>query len=250
MDFKIGDINNITKLQLDIKHLTKTVVLEEMVNLKVVKEKSIGNFPEKIYVDVVRFDGVWSSGKKLIGEVSTLFEVLLVENCSNSFEITVYDAELNKLECQPNQFSIFQGEWLNFDCALPYSLGIFKYSKATQKLQFYSVPGLESNGGYLPRKSEIIFKTRNNIRSGMKNDKIRIPIYKREYDDLLVFITEIIITGEKFPSILPLGNDVNIKIEVDRFGIIMKFSIYIPFVDYMEVIEINLSENQSNELLE
>jgi molecular chaperone DnaK len=58
---------------------------------------------------VVRFDGAWSSGKKLIGEKATIVDVLLVEGRSNSFEINVYDEAGNKLECQPHQFSILQG---------------------------------------------------------------------------------------------------------------------------------------------
>jgi hypothetical protein len=28
------------------------------------RRKTTGTFPEKIYADVVRFDGAWSSGKK------------------------------------------------------------------------------------------------------------------------------------------------------------------------------------------
>jgi molecular chaperone DnaK len=78
-----------TKLQLDIKYEATTVELDEMVNLKVLKEKTTGTFPEKIYADVVRFDGAWSSGKKLIGEKATIVDVLLVEGRSNSFEINV-----------------------------------------------------------------------------------------------------------------------------------------------------------------
>ena len=52
-----------TKLQLDIKYEAATVELDEMVNIKVLKEKTEGTFPEKIFVDVVRSDGAWSSGK-------------------------------------------------------------------------------------------------------------------------------------------------------------------------------------------
>ena len=44
-----------TKLQLDIKYEATTVELDEMVNIKVLKEKTVGTFPEKVFVDVVSF---------------------------------------------------------------------------------------------------------------------------------------------------------------------------------------------------
>jgi len=120
-----------TKLQLVIKHEVTTAELEEMINIRVLKDKTEGVFPDKIYAEAVRFDGAWSSGKKQIGERPVIVDLLLAEGCSNSFEINVYDEAGNKLECEPKQFSILQGigELESQDFLLP-AKGLEKSKKA------------------------------------------------------------------------------------------------------------------------
>lgn len=235
-----------TKLQLDIKYEATTVELDEMVNLKVLKEKTTGTFPEKIYADVVRFDGLWSSGKKLIGEKATIVDVLLVEGRSNSFEINVYDEAGNKLECQPHQFSILQGiGGLDGMQVLPYHIGIAKFFHTEGKDLFLPVKGLEKSKK-VPATGVINgLKTRSAIRPGMINDIIRIPIYQGDYDAegtnplLNNLINEVIITGETFPKLLPEGSDVDIIIKVDRSQI-MKFSASFPSIEHTEELEIEI----------
>ena len=55
-----------TKLQLDLKYESTTVELEEMISVKVLKEKTSGTLPQKIFIDIVRTPEGWASGKKLI----------------------------------------------------------------------------------------------------------------------------------------------------------------------------------------
>ncbi len=239
-----------TKLQLDIKYEATTVELDEMVNLKVLKEKTTGIFPEKIYADVVRFDGAWSSGKKLIGEKATIVDVLLVEGRSNSFEINVYDEAGNKLECQPHQFSILQGiGGLDGMQVLPYHIGIAKFFHTEGKDLFLPVKGLEKSKK-VPATGVINgLKTRSAIRPGMIKDIIRIPIYQGDYDAegtnpvLNNFITEVIITGESLPALLPEGSDVDITIKVDRSQL-MKFSAYFPLLNHTEELEIEIKQTE------
>lgn len=248
-----------TKLQLDIKYEATTVELDEMVNLKVLKEKTTGTFPEKIYADVVRFDGLWSSGKKLIGEKATIVDVHLVEGRSNSFEINVYDDAGNKLECQPHQFSILQGiGGLDKMQVLPYHIGIGKFFHTEGKDLFKSIPNLEKNK---PIRSGLVGilndnKTRSAIRPGMVSDKIRIPIYQGEYGAdgsnplLNNLVCEVVITGEDLPALLPEGSDVEITIKIDSSQI-MKFSAYFPLLNHTEELQVdfNQTEPPTEELL-
>ena len=248
-----------TKLQLDIKYAATTVELDEMVNIKVLKEKTTGTFPEKIYTDVVRFDGAWSSGKKLIGEKVTIVDVLLVEGRSNSFEINVYDEKGNKLECQPHQFSILQGiGGLEGMQVLPYHIGIGKYFHSEGKDLFKSIPNLEKNK---PVRNGIVGilndnKTRSAIRPGMAGDKIRIPIYQGDFGAdgsnplLNNLVREVIITGEDLPALLPEGSDVEITIKIDSSQI-MKFSAYFPLLNHTEELQVDIkaTEPPSEELL-
>ncbi len=235
-----------TKLQLDVKYESTTVELDEMVNLKVLKEKTTGTFPEKIYADVVRSDGAWSSGKKMIGERATIIDVLLVEGRSNSFEINLYDDAGNKLECQPNQFSILQGiGGLDKMQVLPYNIGIGKYFPEYEEDRFACVKGLEKNKSIPATGVRNGLKTRSTIRPGVEKDIIRIPIYQGDYNaegttpSLNNLVNEVIITGELLPGLLPEGSAVDITIKVDGSQL-MKFSAYFPLLNHTEELEVEI----------
>jgi molecular chaperone DnaK len=239
-----------TKLQLDIKYEATTVELDEMVSLRVLKEKTTGTFPEKIYADIVRSDGAWSSGKKIIGEKSTIVDVFLVEGRSNSFEISVYDESGNRLDCQPNQFSILQGiGGLDGMQVLPYHIGIGMFFKSEEKDLFHPVKGLEKNKKVPATGVRNSLKTRQAIRPGKATDIIRIPIYQGDFDAegtnpvLNNLIFEVIINGETLPALLPEGSDVDITIKVDKSQL-MKFSAYFPLLNHTEDLEIEIKQTE------
>lgn len=239
-----------TKLQLDIKYEATTVELDEMVNIKVLKEKTEGAFPEKIYVDVVRSDGAWSSGKKQIGEKSSIVEVLLNEGQSNAFDVNVYDEAGNKLECQPNQFSILQGiGGLDGMQVLPYHIGIAKYFHTEEKDLFLPVKGLEKSKKVPATGVANGLKTRTAIRPGMASDFIRIPIYQGDHNAegtnpiLNNLINEVIISGESLPKLLPEGSDVNITIKVDRSQMI-QFTAEFPTIEHTEELKIEIKQTE------
>lgn len=237
-----------TKLQLDIKYEATTVELDEMINIKVLREKTTGVMPDKVYVDVVRFDGAWSSGKKLIGEKATIVEVMLVEGRSNSFEINAYDETGKKIACQPNQFSILQGiGGLDGMQVLPYHIGIAKWFKETERDGFLPVKGLEKNKRLPATGVANNLITRSEIRPGMAGDIIRIPIYQGDFGAensnpaLNNLINEVLITGETMSKLLPVGSPVDITIKVDKSQII-KISAYFPTIDHTEELEINIKQ--------
>jgi molecular chaperone DnaK len=251
------DTRDKTKLQLDVKYEATTVELDEIISIKVLKEKTVGTFPDKIYSDVVRSDGAWSSGKKLIGEKATIIEVLLNEGQANSFDINVYDEAGNKLQCEPSQFSILQGiGGLDGMQVLPYHIGIAKYFHTEKKDLFLPVKGLEKNKKIPATGVSDGLKTRTAIRPGMIKDIISIPIYQGDFNAegtnpvLNNIIYEVIISGESLPKFLPEGSDVNITIKVDRSQI-MQFTAEFPAIEYSEElkIEIKQTEPPSEDLL-
>jgi molecular chaperone DnaK len=241
-----------TKLQLDLKYESATVELEEMVNIKLLKDKTIGNIPNEIFVDVVRYEGGWSSGKVLISEKASIVEVKLVEGRSNSFEIVAYDESGNILECEPNQFSIIQGiGGLENMQVLPYNICIAKYFPSEDKDLIVPIMNLEKNK---PIKNGLIGqllgnKTRNVVRPGMATDEIKIPIYQGEHNALgsnpLLnnIIKEVIITGEDLPSLLPEGSDVDITVKVDSSQM-MQFSAYFPLLNHNIDLEIDIKNSE------
>lgn len=248
-----------TKIQLDIKYEATTVELDSLINLKILKDKSSEILPEKVFAEVTRFDGGWSSGKKIIGEKASIVEVLLVEGRSNSFDIILYDETGNKLECQPNQFSVLQGiGGLDGMQVLPFYIGIGKFFISEGKDLFKSIPNLEKNK---PIRNGIVGilndnRTRSAIRPGIASDKLRIPIYQGEFGAdgsnplLNNLVTEVVITGEDLPALLPEGSEVEITIKIDSSQL-MKFSAYFPLLNHIEElqVDINNTEPPTEELL-
>lgn len=239
-----------TKLQLDIKYEATSVELDEMVNIKVLKEKTEGAFPEKIYVEIVRSDGAWSSGKKQISEKPSIVEVLLNEGQSNAFDVNAYDEAGNKLECQPNQFNILQGiGGLDGMQVLPYHIGIAKYFHNEEKDLFLPVKGLEKSKKVPATGVVNGLKTRTEIRPGMASDFIRIPIYQGDHNAegtnpvLNNLINEVVISGESLPKLLPEGSDVNITIKVDRSQI-MQFMAEFPTIEHTEELKIEIKQTE------
>ena len=239
-----------TKLQLDIKYEATSVETEEMVSLKILKEKTEGEILDKIFADVVREDGAWSSGKKKIDEKAVLVDILLQERTSNVLTVNLYDEHGNKLECQPNQFTILQGiGGLEGMSTLPYHIGIGKWFDEYEKDLFSSVKGLEKNKKLPATGVRNDLKTRKEVRPGMASDIIEIPIYQGSYDTegtnpiFNDWVTTVIISGENLPALLPEGSPVEITIKVDRSEQ-MHFSVYFPFIDHTEELKIQIKQTE------
>lgn len=243
-----------TKLQLELKYESTSVETEEMINIKILKDKSTGVYPEKIYAEITRNDKAWSSGRKLISEKASLFNIILNENASNTFNIILSDENANIIECQPDNFTILQGiAGLEQMQVLPYDIGIARYFDAEDTDLFQPVKGLEKNKS-IPAVGVINrLRTRRTIRPGMKEDIIRIPVYQGSYSaagtkpELNNLINEVVITGETIPALLPEGSHVDITIKVDRSQV-MKFSAFFPSIEHTEELEIEIKPDQPPEI--
>lgn len=249
-----------TKLQLELNYEATTVELDEMINVSILKDKTEGAIPEKVFIELVRSDGAWTSSRKQVGEKKILIDVILNEG-SNQFTINAYDDLGNRIDCQPNQFTILQGiGGLENMTVLPYNIGIAKYFDIEEKDLFSVVPGLEKNKKVPAVGIRTGLKTRSQIRPGVSEDIIRIPIYQgeraaeRSNPLLNNWVYDVIITGETIPKLIPLGSDVDITIKVDRSEK-MQFSAYFPVIDHTEELEIDIknpeppkSENLKKEI--
>lgn len=239
-----------TKIQLDLKYEATSVELDEIISMKILKDKTVGILPSKIYADIVRADGAWASGKKEISEKTNIFEIMLIEGRTNLFIINLYDEIGNKLEGQPEQFSVLQGiGGLDGMQVLPYHIGIGKFFSDEGKDLFASVKGLEKNKR-IPATGVINgLKTRSTIRPGISTDIIRIPIYQGDYNAdktnpiLNNLINEVIISGESLPALLPSGSNVDIIIKVDQSEV-MHFSAFFPTLNHTEELKIEIKQKE------
>lgn len=240
-----------TKIQLDIKYEATTVELDEMVNIKILKDKTTGNIPAKVFAEILRSDKAWSSGKKQIGEKSTLIDVQLNSGTSNSFEVLLYDELNNRLDCQPNVFNILQG--INpGQAVLPYHVAIEITDRIQGKDLLTAIKGLEKNQT-VPATGVITgLKTQRAIRPGMINDFIVIPIYQGDYyaENTTAIhsthVNDVKITGETLPSLLPEGSEVEITVKVDRSEQ-MSLSVFFPYLNHTEEIPVEIIQGKQIE---
>jgi len=237
-----------TKIQLDIGYEATTVEEEEYVTVKILKDKTEGEIPEKVYVEIIRNDNAWKSGKIEINETGEIIEVKLNTGKANSFNVVAYNEHGGVLPSEPSEFTIIQGGKIS-SATLPYNIGIEVKSRASGKVIFRSIKGLEKNQP-TPATGVINgLKTQNPIRPGIKDDIIKIPIYQGDHgaDGTRAIYNEhvydVIITGEDLPKLLPEGSDVDLTIKVDKSERI-SLSAYFPILDHTIEVEVPSNTTQ------
>lgn len=239
---------NRTKIQLEIGFEPFTIETEEFVTLKLLEDKTEGKIPEKVFAEIKRGDNAWSSGKLIITKVGEVFDVQINELEKNNFIVELTDEFGNKLECEPNTFSIQYG-FVN-KSTLPYNIGTEVTCKRTGKIIFRTIRGLEKNQS-LPATGTLYgIKTKNDIRPGVDSDVIKIPLYQGEHGSegtraiYNEHVYDIIISGTDLPNLLPKDSDIDLTISVDKSQQ-MTVQAYFPSIDFTSEIEVSSDTVQS-----
>jgi molecular chaperone DnaK len=225
-----------TKIQLGLGYESSTVEMEEFVTIKILKDKTEGKIPSKVFSEIVRSDKAWSSGKVQIDEAGEVIEIKLNAGKANAFNVFVYNEQGDLLPCEPTNFTIIQGSKIG-SATLAYHIGIEIKRKSSGKLVFQPIKGLERNLTYPATGVRNDLKTQKSIRPGIKEDFIKIPIYQGEdgSDGSRALFNEhvydAIIDGEKLPAFLPENSDVNLTIKAISDSKIT-MSAYFPFLDF------------------
>jgi molecular chaperone DnaK len=238
------------KIQLSLGYESTTVETEEFVTIKIENEKTDGIIPESVYAEIVRGDKAWSSGKIEINETGEVIDVRLVEGRPNSFLVSLFDAQGNVLECEPKEFTIIQGTKVG-SATLPYNIGIEIKSSSSGKIIFKPIKGLGKNQSTPATGIENGLKTQKQLRPGLSEDYLKIPIYQGDYGaegSRAIYnehVYDVIISGEQLPSLLPEGSEVDLTLKVDKSERI-SISAYFPFLDFTE--EITVPETVQQEI--
>lgn len=226
------------KLQLKVDYEPTTVETFELVTIKLDESQNTAAVPSSLFLEVVRGDKGWSSGRLDFNRAGEVVDVQLEEGKSNTFQINLYDEKGDALGCEPSSINILQGLRVG-SATLPYSVGIGIQSVKKGYAVVKTIDGLEKNKSLPAIGTARGLKTQQDIRPGIKEDVIRIPMYEIEYGadgTRLVnnqHVFDIVLTGEVFPALLPKDSDIEITVKCASDGSIST-SVYFPQLDMTE----------------
>ncbi len=233
-----------TKIQLELGYEATTVEEDLFVTIKILKDKTEGEVPEKIFVDITRSgqSSQWSSGKTEIDDKGNIIEVKLNPGKANIFNVLVYNEQGDLLPSEPSDFRILPDISVP-NAILPYHYGIEILDTIKNKMIFYPVKGLEKNQSTPCTGIANDLKVLKQIRPGKKEDFIKIPIYQGGYSAegtraiLNEHVFDVVITGDDIPALLPEGSSIDITMKVNRSESI-KFSAFFPTLDFTYEVEV------------
>jgi molecular chaperone DnaK len=230
-DIEVGTI------KLDVGYESTSVEKSEWVSVKLDKQGSGSDCPDKVMVEFVRDDNAWSSGKTEIDDRGNVLEVSLVEGKSNSFAINVYNAHGDQMPCFPAEITILQGAKVGA-APLPYYIGIAKWDSQKEKAIFIPARGLEKNKP-VPAVGVINgLRTTHQLRPGDSSDILRIPVYQCDdrpetgrSAELYEYVSDVVITGYEVESHIPQNSVVDLTLKVDSSEQ-MTMEVYFPTTDF------------------
>ena len=240
-------------IALDVQYNSSSVETLEFVSIKLLRKESTGVLPSQVYVEFVRGDKAWSSGKIEVNEIGDVVECLLNEGKANSFEIIAYDEKGSILPCMPREINIIQGTVVG-SAILPRNIGIEVHDSSNNKDVFVPIKGLEKNKQLPAVGVRNALKTPKKLTPGVSADRVVIPIYIGEnnaegtsaiYND---HVFDVVVTGADITMPVPENSDLDITIKVDRSQL-MKMEVSFPVTGEtvekdIEIVARSVSENE------
>jgi molecular chaperone DnaK len=229
----IDEVRDVSKVQLDLSYEAQTVETEEMLVVKLNKDKTQGDIPSKVFVTVKRSDGGWESNKAEIDETGDIVDLVLREGRPNTYEVFLTNETGDNLPCEPKEFTIVQGVKTG-NATLAYNYGVELLGN-NGKANFYTISGLEK-GQTMPANGEKSgLKTLKDIRPG-SSDEVNISIYQGGIDaertraSNQTWVSTARLTGNDIGKLLPKGSEVNLFLEIVKDGV-YNLSIDIPYLN-------------------
>jgi len=217
---------NSNSVELEINYDSSTLETDALINIKLKNTDKLNG--EIIFAQIFRADGAWNSSKIQLESKAKLFDLLLKEG-SNHFEVKTTDIKGNYVECSPSEFTIrctLEGViGTGAGATLPMFWGIEIKNRKTERMEFEPLRGLEkdrelTSKGLIGVSNGLT--TSSQIRPGMRQDFLRIPIYQGNnnakgsraiYNE---HVYDLEISGEDLPALLPEGSTFDLTIQLDR----------------------------------
>ena len=213
-------------VELDINYDSSTLEMDALINIKIKNIEKLNG--EKIFAEIYRGDGAWKSSKIQLESRAELFDLLLKEG-ANHFEVKTTDSKGNYLECSPSEFTIRfvvdGATGTGQGATLPFHYGIEIKNRRTDRMEFEPIKGLDKDRELLSKGLIGVSNgrvTSSQIRPGMKQDFLRVPIYQGEHKakgSRAIYnehVFDLVITGDDLPALLPEGSTFDLTIQLDR----------------------------------
>ena len=192
-------------VKLEMGYESTSVETAEWVSIKLANNSSLS----KVWVELVRADKAWSSGKTEVDSTGNVIEANLLEGKPNSFSVLAYDDKGNAIPCFPSEITIIQGSKVGA-APLPYNIGIAIWDNNKKRGVFRMAKGLEKNK-LLPAVGVVNdLKTSKQLRPGVVDDVLTIPVY--QVDDFSEAEGKTVSLYEHVADVVVTGDDVeNLK---------------------------------------
>ena len=231
---------------LEVGYESTTVETSEWISIKL-QSPAINS----VWIELVRGDKAWSSGRVAINKMGDVIEINLLEGKSNAFSIIAFDEKGTQIPCFPNEFVIIQGTKVG-NAILPYNIGIATWDEQKQKAVFSVLQGLEKNKPLPTVGLRNVIKTTYNLRPNVNDDTLRIPVYQAEENSegrsvsIYEYVADVVITGADVNDVIPKNSSVDITLKVDSSEM-MTMEVYFPSFDLTINKDLDTSKKQSLE---
>lgn len=204
-------------VKLEVTYEATSVETQEWVSVALAPEAPM----DKVWVELLRSDNAWSSGKVEIDKTGNVVEAQLLESKPNSFAILCYDGYGNQLPCFPSEITIIQGTKVG-SATLPYNIGIARWNSVKKRGVFLMARGLEKNKP-IPAVGVVNgLKTSQPLRPGVAEDTLSIPVYQTELFEgaegktasLNIHVADVVITGDEVEEHIPADSPVDVTLKV------------------------------------
>jgi molecular chaperone DnaK len=227
-----------SKVQLHIDYDSMVASDETFVTVKTKDADRI------VFAEIARGDDAFKSEKVELNNIGEVIELHLKSGERNTFTILLYDEKGNKLECEPNKFSI-QPDTALGGATLTHTVCIEVFDKKVGKKLLKAIKGLEKDKTLPAQGVSNGLTTRKQIRPGM-DDFIDIPIYQGIPETKAIsnnHVTTVRITGDDIPKLLPEGSIADLTLNFTKGS---DFSGKINFldIDFEMPLEINSNESE------
>lgn len=250
IDAEVSDEDiTVDTVKLEVGYEATSVETTEWVSVKLPTDTK----QSEVFIELVRSDKAWSSGKASINKNGDVIEANLVEGKANSFAVMCYDSQGNTLPCFPEEITIIQGSKVGA-APLPYNIGIAVWNSNKERAVFRMARGLEKNKPVPAVGVVNDLKTSAQLRPGVDSDVLTVPIY--QVDDfseaenrpvsLYEHVGDVVITGDEVEQLIPADSSVDITLKVDSSEQ-MVLEVHFPATDTTIDKPLDTSKKQSIE---